>query len=316
MTHSYNSVFEEHGKRLDRLINIKSLPSLKQLYENAEAELVAKILRAIKVGHKDTYTLQINKLALIQIRQGQQKIAKAMAKLLGQQSQGAQVQSLKNLITDIKVMEKHFSGIEMALPIQESARFAGIVDARRTSLMVQHQSSMNRYGGHLVGVMEKQLALSLMTGETTYEALKRLESVARIEWWRAERIARTELAWAYNATHNDGINAATEELPDMMKRWSEHVDDNTGKALDKRVANDSIVLHGQLAFPSGNFTMPSDKTVPNKIWGMKWLFPPNRPHDRAVCAPWRAHWGIPGWLLIDGKRVEAHEYFRRQRAEG
>jgi hypothetical protein len=130
--------------------------------------------------------------------------------------------------------------------------------------------------------------------------------------WQAERIVRTECAWAFNATHADGIADAARELPDMMMRWTEQCDDASGAPLDDRVGVDSIALHGQLAKPGGVFTMPPTSLVPDKsgktdvplgLVGMMWAHPPNRPNDRAVLAPWRPHWGVPGWTWDGSGRV-------------
>jgi hypothetical protein len=69
------------------------------------------------------------------------------------------------------------------------------------------------------------------------------------------------------------------------------------------VADDSLALHGQVAHPGGYFTMPIDPDVEERFWGKRWMFPPNRPNDRAVLSPWRPGWGIPAWEFKGGRRV-------------
>ena len=110
----------------------------------------------------------------------------------------------------------------------------------------------------------------------------------------------------------DGIKAAAEELPDLMMRWTEHVDDETGLPLDARVAVDSLALHGQCAVPGGLFYLPSTSPVPDadgntivpeSLAGQTWECPPDRPNGREVLIPWRKDWGIPGWQIIDGAKV-------------
>jgi hypothetical protein len=110
-------------------------------------------------------------------------------------------------------------------------------------------------------------------------------------------------AWAYNASQADMIDASTEELPDLMMRWSEHVDDLTGAPYDDRVAPDSIVMHGQVAAPGETFVMPEDARVDSVRWGLRYAFPPNRPNDRATILPVRPAWGIPCWQWIGNSRV-------------
>ena len=124
-----------------------------------------------------------------------------------------------------------------------------------------------------------------------------MQDVLASERYRFERIVRTETAHLYNAGQYDGIHALREHFPDLMSRWVEHVNDATWEPLDARVAKDSIALHGQVVLPGTAFTMPNDSSVPSSLWGKQWDFPPNRPNDRAVIAPWRRAWGVPAWKL-------------------
>ena len=113
------------------------------------------------------------------------------------------------------------------------------------------------------------------------------------------------MAFAYSATQADAMLEAREVLPDLMMRWTEHCDDDANATpLDDRVAEDSIALHGQITPPGGWFTMPDDDPeVPQSLQGKRWQFPPNRPNDRAVLAPWREGWGVPAYQWVGGGRV-------------
>jgi hypothetical protein len=165
---------------------------------------------------------------------------------------------------------------------------------------------MARYGTRLVGQMEEDLALSMATGESVDDAIGRVQDRAGNEWWQAERIVRTESAWAYNVTQMDGTAAVAKDVPGTWLRWTEHVSD-AGVPLDDRVGEDSLALHGQVAAPGGLFTMPpatpDGKLVSPSLVGQSWQYPPNRPHDRAVVLPWRSEWGSPGWQWKGGRRV-------------
>jgi hypothetical protein len=271
------------------------------LYEEAQVGLEAKLAKAVKDKKSQFSVYQYNVL-LAQLRQGQIQITRQLTHALGTSSLKAQEEALNGLIKDIAKLEKRYSGAAITLPIEEASRFAGIIDRSRSSLLRTHQSSMARYGAGLIQKMEGGLAASMLQGETAYDAIDRVAEIANTEWWQAERVVRTEQSMAYNSTHADGILDASRELPDMMMRWSEHVDDETGEPLDDRVGKDSLALHGQLAKPGGLFTMPTDSRVPVKIWGRMWPYPPNRPNDRAVLQPWRPGWGIPGWIW-SGRRI-------------
>jgi hypothetical protein len=305
----FRAVVKESRQRLDRLIDQRGAEALKRMYNDAVAELEKKL--SALAGRGDTMTAHQQRVLLAQAKIGVAQIERKLGTALGTASREVQTEALRSLSRDITRLEQHFSGAAIPLPIDQAARFRGIIDNRRTSLLQAHESSMKNYGALTVRRMEQELSASLMAGENTHEAVTRLVGVAGGEWWRAERIARTELAWAFNATHADGIKAVAEELPDMMMRWSEHVDDVTGEPLDARVAVDSVAMHGQVAPPDGQFVMPPTAPVavngvtevPTALVGQKWTHPPNRPNDRAVLAPWRPGWGVPGWVWQGGRRT-------------
>lgn len=307
----YRAVLEEHRQRLTRLVERRGGAVIKKLYTEAQDELTRK-LAALSGGVQDTMTAHQMRVMLAQVKVVEGVAAKDMTAALAVASRETQVESLRATIKDITRLEKKFTGAAITVPVEEAARFRGVIDKRRTSLMSAHKSSMANYGASIVSKVEKELSLSLMTGETHSAAIDRVVKVTGGEWWQGERIVRTELAWANNATAADGIAESAKELPDMMLRWSEHVDDSTYAILDDRVGVDSIAMHGQLAKPGGTFVMPptapapdadGNTAVPKGMIGERWSFPPNRPNDRAVIAPWRPGWGVPGWLWKSGMRV-------------
>lgn len=135
------------------------------------------------------------------------------------------------------------------------------------------------------------------------DVLAKIEETTEENWWQVERLVRTECASAYNAGANDALMAAGQEIPELRSRWTEMVSDITGVPFDKRVGVDSIVLHGQVARPGMNFTMPSDPRV-SQYSGKSWVHPPNRPNDRSVLVPWMPGWGIPGWVVLGASRID------------
>jgi hypothetical protein len=292
-----------HRETLDRVMDRRGVKSLRKLYDRSQQELVRKLDRTIKSGKKDTMTaLQMHQM-LVQVREGQARIAASMANGLKPVLRDTQSDAIRQAAGTIRRLEKLFTGAEVSLPIEEAALFADIQGKRMPSLIRANAASFQRYGSTVTSKIEEQLALSLMTGETPYDAMERVEETADTEFWRAERIVRTETAYAFNASHADSIAAAAEELPDLYQRWSEHVDDTTGQPLDDRVAEDSLVLHGQVTKPGQMFVMPPDPRVSPKMWNQQYENPPNRPNDRAVLLPWRPDWGVAGWSWRNGQRV-------------
>jgi hypothetical protein len=228
---------------------------------------------------------------------------------------------LRGFNQDLFTLEKRFTGADIPLPTEEAARFRGIIDGR-TSLLQEHiAKSMASWTTEQVAYFENELSMALMTGESVAHVIDRVAEAQDTEWWRAERIVRTELAGAYNTTSADAFKEAAAELPDLEMRWCEYVDDETLAAKDNRVAIDSIIMHGQIVKPGHQFRFPPESAWPDEVdWGDKdiekqvkripkhvlngsWGAPPNRPNCRATVSPVRPHWGVWGWRLDNGQRV-------------
>ena len=139
---------------------------------------------------------------------------------------------------------------------------------------------------------EREIRASFAAGRSTREALSRTQATASVFRGGVTRIAETELSRAYNSAKNSGLILVSRKMPGIYKRWVEHVDDS-GKPKDNKVADDSMALHGQVTLPDSSFWLEG-RTHP---------YPPNRPNCRSTLMPWRKTWGIPGWLIRDGKRV-------------
>jgi hypothetical protein len=301
-----------HRNRLERLAVGQAVSPLKKLYDEAQASLVKQIAKHVKAKKGDTFTVHQQRQVLVQLREGQRLITQRMAGKLGPLGKKAQEAALKGLSADVSKLSKVFTGAEVTLPIDEAAVFAGVINRRAPSLLQQHATSMARYGANVVGKVEKGLALSLLKGGSSSEAIDDVGELIDGEWWQGERIVRTEMAYAFNATHADGMLESAADLPALRMRWEEHCD-NAGNPLDQRVAVDSLAMHGQVALPGGVFVMPPTAPVadtngvtkvPSGLVGLSWDFPPNRPNDRAVLSPWMPDWGIPGWAWSGSKRIQ------------
>lgn len=307
----YQSVLAAHRRTLDRLIDRGAVGRLKSVYDRATAEVLAKLTRLGRGSQ--SFTEQHLRMILAQLKAGQIHIDDKMAHTLSTASREAQVDSLNSLVRGYKKLEAHFTGHEPVLPLEEVARFAGVIDKRHGSLLRQHKTSMNRYGSAVVGSVQEELAVSLATGETLDGAIFRVHETVEGEWWQAERIARTECSYAANIAHSDGIAELAEEAPGLEQQWIEFCD-QSGHPLDDRVGVDSIAMHGQLTPPGGVFEMPPTAPFPDakgkvavspSLVGQTWAVPPCRPNGREMVQPWRKAWGTPGWHYRNGRRVPA-----------
>lgn len=302
---NYQAVLKEHRDTLGRLVGRVALPRLRSVYEQAQAELEVKLAKQVRTGKAESFTAHQHRTMLLQVHDAQRRLAIHMGEDLGSSSHQAQVESMRLLHRDVHRLDTHFKGAAVVLPTEAAATFADTVQGRRPSLMRMHQGSMTRYGARLAGDMERQLSVSLASGETAHEAVGRVMGVAGNEYWQAERIVRTEMSYAFSVAQRDAIGAAAKSDPGLWMRWTEHCSD-AGSPLDDRVGVDSLAMHGQVAQAGGSFTMPpsspTGEPVSASLVGQRWEHPPNRPHDRAVLAPWKPDWGAPGWKW-EGIRV-------------
>jgi len=307
----YKETLAAHRRRFSRMVDKRGPPTMKRLYESLQGDLTRKL--AALGPRKQTFTAQQHRVALAQVKQGLKLTERRMAGELGDISRDAQVEALHGLSSDLAMLEKTFTGADVVLPLDEAMRFQGIVAGRRESLLRMHEDSMDAWGAWNVRQVEDELTRSLMLGEQFSETIDRVDGITQEAWWQAERITRTETAFAFNAAQRDGLVAASEEIPGLAMRWVEYVDDATGEGLDDRVDIDSLMMHGQVADLGGKFTMPltlpdgspvpKDKEHKVKhLMGKSWAQPPNRPNDRATLVPWKSDWGIPGWRCVGGTR--------------
>ena len=308
----YFQVLAEHRERHARVTEGGNLRVMKKIYDQAQGELERKLRKLTRQDRSSTFTAHQKRALLAQVRVGQAQVGRQMAGHLGVMSKDAQVEALRGLEKDITRLDMGFTGRPLQLPIAEASRFQKVVDGRSTSLLVQHETSMRNWGGDTVKAIEDQMTMSIATGETVDEAVSRIAETADTEWWRAERIVRSETAWAFNAVAKDGIEDAAQELPDLMAQWTEFVDPETGAPLDDRVAVDSLAIAQQVTTAGGFFVMPARSLVPDHkgrtdvpeaLVGKKINVPPSRPNGREVVSPFRKAWGVPGWLWRDERRV-------------
>lgn len=192
---------------------------------------------------------------------------------------------------------------ELPGPLDDEGVVQSIVSTHRLRL----ESMRLQTAAALAPGINRQIASVLATSRFDQENVRDIiDSVGDRtdqQWWQIERVVRTETAHAFNTGQVESIFILQEEMPRIMKRWTELVNDATGQPMDKRVAGDSIAMHGQVAMPADEFVMPAAPTAPPKMIGATWPYPPNRPNDRAVVTPWMPGWDIPAWRMQGGSKV-------------
>lgn len=297
--------------QLDELVQHAGIARVRGLFRDMEADLERALARAQRFGSE--FTAHQQRGFLLVVRSSIMRMAGPLAHLVKTGAAQAMAQSIRTLAQQIALLERHFVGGVVPMPLLEVARFRGLIDRRVTSLLVQHQRSVARYGASAIRQAETAMARGLATAASTTRVMDDVQDAISGTRWQAERIVRTELAWSTNAGHHDGLVAQVQAMPDLWGRWSEHCSDTGDPVpLDARVGVDSIAMHGQLARPGGAFTEPptapvptvdGETEVPASLALKTFAHPPNRPMDRSVVTPWRPAWGDVGGWVWRGARV-------------
>jgi hypothetical protein len=296
-------LFQLHRRRVQRVVDQGSVRPLRQLYEDSILRTQRALERQIKLGRGTSYTAQHHRIMLAQLRVGVRELTDQIGASVALKAREAQVESLRTLVSNIQQADQLAVGMAPTMPLEEAAVFYGVLQGVDPSLSRAYQTTMQTYGTQTINRVELELGAMLASGVSSYDAVGNVTAIIQGERWRAERIVRTEVMHAYNAAHERGLVEASRTIPMLYSRWTENIDDMTGRAYDNRVAADSFALHGQLSRPGGMFTMPPANLVSPKLWGTQFMFPPNRPNDRATVLPWRPEWGLPGYFYQAGRRI-------------
>lgn len=180
-----------------------------------------------------------------------------------------------------------------------------IMYAQRKALEGSQAENASRMTAGVHQRLVLRLNDEVQKGATVGQAITAVSEELDNQWWQVERLARTEASRAFNSGQVAGVAALSDEVPGILMRWTERVDDFTGKPMDNRVAPDSMEMHGQVVPVGGLFAMPTLHAAwSSKLFdGKTWEHPPNRPNDRAVVLPWAVQFGTPSYKLRGGKRV-------------
>lgn len=281
---------------IDRIIRRRVNSSTDALYD----ALVEEIVRAASAaGNQRSVVVYVDRAIQFLFARGRGKLAAALAQDIQRISTEAALEGLRR-------SQQTFERFDREIPrvLRDEATLASRVQMRAKA---EAEEMRSNFVPTLVGAIATAVHLSLKKSEQQQiprdDAVKAAADAIRSQRYIAERAATWHASHAFNAAQGDIFEEVWPHVPDLMKRWTEHVDDYTRRPLDKHTAPDSIIMHGQVAFPTDQFVMPPLENSPTSLAGKSWKHPPNRPHDRAVLVPWRPSWGILAWIWRDGKKL-------------
>jgi len=292
-----NAIVEETLNRAGQnFTKVGTLPSILSEADQRLSERLHKVVDrrgGAEVRFSEASALIFRK----QIRLVQQYTNKRLLGLTHDQAKQAIQVSVKDTVSLAKAMEQRFRGVSQPLAIETQGWMDRATRGTNASLLQQHRTSVNRYGDRMILDFERQLRVGLLTGMSHHEIVSRLVDTGKLggikaaelhkrdprwfpkptsyvkkRYW-AERIVRTEMAYAANAANLSAMHGMRDQFPDMGKKIL--------ATFDQRTALDSMAVHGQVRRLEEYFMDGA---------GRQYLHPPARPNDRETIVPWRMGW--------------------------
>ena len=281
-----NAIVNLHRAQLQGVIELGGVRRVRAMYEEARAELEAKLAAMRRAGEGMTFGAQHLRIVLLQVNDGLRTFQQDFGPELSRQARVAADLAQRHLVGAIKKMERRYSGVEPVLRIEEAGVFERVYKGVEPTLLHRYHKLVGNYPMATLERVRKQLALSMLSNETVDQAVNRVAASGGIfdkEKWRADRIVRTEMNYSYGVANQKCLENTAREVPHLLKRIVETMDNRTGK--------DSVQLNGQV--------QPIDKPF---IWMKKtkhgterveYFQPPNRSNDRGLAIPWRHDYPEP-----------------------
>ncbi len=286
---------------------------------------LAKKLAALSVGKGE---LRFTAAQAIAFRtQIQLTIAHVEGKL-GTIAEGAGEAAIGKSVADgqkvLAKLEQAFKNVSVNPSVMAAMQQSHVLRGPKAALVTRVATSLDRYGMQMGTEFSRILQVGLASGASNEEMVAALVKhggprgpkvslaaredekgiVTRIRegnipeglfvrhrYW-AERIVRTEIAYAYNGTRYQSLLAMRAEGMEVKKKIV--------AVFDTRTAPDSIAVHGQVRELEDMFLDGA---------GRVYLHPPARPNDRETILPWFDDWAeVPSTEPpTEAERVRAEE---------
>jgi hypothetical protein len=281
---------------MDRMLDKKLVPKADEIF-SAETTRLRKILQAIVAPQRKLLVSPLH-TAQLGLALGVQtvRLEKKLGSLLLSRTRETQAEALRSMAQFLGAIKVEGTSLDDHATVERLIRsHKKALTDRRTAAVKQLVVDVTTTAQQSLRSVDKTLKAGVVA--------KDVGELVEGQAWKLARMLRTEESVAFNSMQDLAFNEVQHELPGIMRRWTELVNDLTGAPLDDRVAQDSLLLHGQVAKPGQPFMMPSSPSTPSRMIGGSWMSPPNRPNDRAVLTPWYQGCGVPAWIYLAGERV-------------
>ena len=276
-----NQVVNLHRAQLQGIVELGGVRKVRKLYEQARAELEERLAALKRRGMGESFTAFHMRQILLQVRDGLLMFQDQFGPALSKNAKAGALLAQRHTIGAITQFERRFTGTRPVLAIEEAGVFARSYRGLEPSLLSRYHKYVRNYPQATINRIQNGLALSLIQGEPLERAVDKVAATDGLfarDRWRAERIARTEMGYAYGITGQKMLEETAHEVPGLMKRLVATIDARTG--------DDSKILDGQTVPWNKPFVwMKPTKAGPVRV---EYMAPPNRPNDREVMVPWRA----------------------------
>lgn len=284
-------LFRTHLAQLDRHVRRVGVGGLLSLYKEARADLHDRLRRAAGGPRSERATAVQLRAMIAQADGVLEVLGGRVERHLADVGKTAAQLGARHAVDEYKALERHFTGTTPVLDLERSAAMRGLVSDAESSLLRRYHLVSRTWSLGAISAMEQRLSVGVLAGKPVEEMIDDVMSAGGVldgERYKAERIVRTEAAFAHGRVKFEAMRATARELGDdrLQKRLISTFDDRTG--------DDSFLLHGQ--------TVPIDEPFrwKHRVGGSwkvtEYMHPPNRPNDREVVIPWD-----PSWEDVEGE---------------
>lgn len=271
-------------QRVDDLTDVQQRKLLKT-FKRTRRELLDRLL-TVREG---TFTEQQLNVTLVQVEAAIETIKRDLKDEMFDSSEVLGLQGVKDLISEIKRFSKKFEGSVQPIAIEPTV----VAEESQNFLINKYEASIDAYGAGLRSQITQNIISSMAIRDTNQRTVGRLVAdIGRFfvgEEWKLSRIVRTEMSNIYNFAKINGMRDIRDEfVPDLKKALLHPMDHRTGDD-SKQLARKNPVVDIDKPFV---FTFKRKlKSGEVREERREFMFPPDRPNDRAVLISFRDEWG-------------------------
>lgn len=236
-----------------------------------------------------TFTEQQLNVTLVQVQAAIQAIKSDLKNGMVESSAILASRGVRDLIVEVQRFSKKFEGTVQPLNIDAVLAATNA----QNFLLNKHQASIDAYGeslrSQITTILTQSMALRDTSGRTVSRLVSGVGKFFQGEEFKLNRIVRTELHNIYNFSKLSGMQDTKDtDIPDLKKSLMHPIDARTGED-SKQLADKNPIVDIDEPFIFIFRRRLKDGTI--KEERREFMFPPDRPNDRAILVPFREEWG-------------------------